>query len=459
MSTEERKLLIVEDDIGLQKQLKWCFDSYETFFASTRSEAIAQLRRHEPQVVLQDLGLPPDPAGVEEGMHTLQETLSLAPHTKVIVVTGNHDRASALRAISAGAYDFYQKPLDTDTLKLIVTRAFHIYAIEQENRELREAQLTSSVAGLIATDEAMIRVCRTIERVANTRACVLLSGESGTGKELLARALHEQSTRRRGPFIAVHCEAIPESVLAGELFGVVHNTKRGAATPNPFEVAHDGTLFLDEVGALPAALQARLLRFLQVSTGAVLRDPDELVPDVRLVCATTSSLAEAVSRGSFRQDLLSLVSEVMIDVPPLRERPGAVGLLAHAILSKYRGLQRRPHRRFSNDALVAMEAHDWPGNVRELENRLKTAMIVAEGSTITASDLNLDDKLESGLLLNLKEVRKRAERQAIIQALALVDGNISRTAELLGVSRPTLYDMMDRYAIAAGRDSSAHEGS
>jgi two-component system NtrC family response regulator len=451
VTDEKPKLLIVEDDVGLQKQLKWCFDEYEVLFAATRSEAIAQLRRHEPWVVLQDLGLPPDAEGVTEGMETLREILSMSPDTKVIVVTGNHDRDNAVRAVSLGAYDFYQKPVDTDVLRLIVSRAFHIRALEEQNRLLREAQSMSAVDGLIATDEAMIKVCRMIEKVAPTDVSVLILGESGTGKELLARAVHNQSGRRNGRFVAINCAAIPEQLLESELFGYERGAFTGAVkqTIGKVEMADGGTLFLDEIGDMPIALQGKLLRFLQNHVIERIGGRQEIPVNVRIVCATNRDLQALIAEQQFRQDLYFRISEVTVSVPPLRARRGGPTVLAHAMLRKFSGLKGKPKRGFSEEALAALEAYDWPGNVRELENRVKRALIMSEGLLITPEDLGLKEAVPGESLFNLKEVRARAERQAIQQALAITDRNLSRTAELLGISRPTLYDLLNKYGIRA----------
>jgi two-component system, NtrC family, response regulator len=449
VTEDKQRLLIVEDDLGLQKQLKWCFDEHEVLFASTRAEALTQLRRFEPGVVLQDLGLPPDPEGVAEGMQTLREILSLAPQTKVIVVTGNNDRDNAVRAVSLGAYDFYQKPVDTDVLRLIVSRAFHIHALEEQNRQLREAQANLPFEGLIANDDAMLKVCRMVEKVAPTDVSVLILGESGTGKELIARAVHTQSSRKDGRFVAINCAAIPEQLLESELFGHEKGAFTGAVkqTIGKVEVANGGTLFLDEVGDMPLPLQAKLLRFLQNRVIERVGGRQEIPVNVRVVCATNKDLQSLIAEQRFREDLFFRISEVAIHVPPLRERRGASTVLAHAMLRKFGGLHARPKRGFTEDAVAALEAYSWPGNVRELENRVKTAMIMGEGQLLSAEDLNLKEAGDGELLFNLKEVRTRAERQAIRQALAITEGNISRTSELLGVSRPTLYDLMEKYGI------------
>ncbi|HKE96642.1 MAG TPA: PEP-CTERM-box response regulator transcription factor [Povalibacter sp.] len=452
MNETKPRLLIVEDDAGLQRQLKWCFDDHEVLMAATRSEALAQLRRFEPSVVLQDLGLPPDPEGVTEGMTTLKEILSIAPQTKVIVVTGNHDRDNAVRAVSLGAYDFYQKPVDTDVLRLIVSRAFNMHALEEQNRQLREAQYTAPFEGLIATDEAMLRVCRMVEKVAPADVSALVLGESGTGKELLARAIHNQSTRRDGRFVAINCAAIPEQLLESELFGHEKGAFTGAVkqTIGKIELADNGTLFLDEIGDMPLQLQAKLLRFLQNRVIERVGGRQEIPVNVRVVCATNKDLQALIAEQQFRQDLYFRISEVTIMVPPLRERPGGAVVLAHAMLRKFGGVHGRPKRGFTEEATTALEAYSWPGNVRELENKVKTALIMADGPLISAADLGLTPGAANSMMFNLREVRARAERQAINQVLAIVDGNISRAAELLGMTRPTLYDLLDRYGMRQG---------
>ncbi len=449
MTDTKPKLLIVEDDVGLQKQLRWCFDEYEVLIAASRSDAIAQARRFEPAVVLQDLGLPPDAEGVTEGMATLKEMLSLAPQTKVIVITGNHDRDNAVRAIAQGAYDFCQKPVDTEMLRLIVSRAFHIHGLEEQNRQLRELQLTSPFEGFVATDESMLKVCRLIERVAPADVSVLILGESGTGKELLARAVHTQSDRKGARFVAINCAAIPEQLLESELFGHERGAFTGAVkqTLGKVEMADGGTLFLDEIGDMPLSLQAKLLRFLQNRVIERVGGRTEIPVNVRVVCATNKDLQVMIGEQTFRQDLYFRIGEVTVNVPPLRDRRGGATVLAHALLRKYAGAHGRPKRGFSDDAITGLERYAWPGTVRELENKVKTAVIIADGAILTAEDLGLKPGAANEVFYNLKEVRTRAERQAILQALSITDGNMSRTAELLGVSRPTLYDLMEKFGM------------
>jgi two-component system NtrC family response regulator len=447
VSEDKPRLLIVEDDTGLQKQLKWCFDSHEVLLAGSRSEAIAMMRRFEPRVVLQDLGLPPDAEGVSEGMATLQELLQLEPHAKIIVVTGRADRESAVKAVALGAWDFYSKPVDIDVLKLIVQRAFHISGLEAENLRLREAALASPLEGIIATDESMQKVCRIIEKVAPSDVSVLLLGESGTGKELVARAIHARSDRKNKRFVAINCAAIPEQLLESELFGFEKGAFTGAVkqTIGKIEGAEGGTLFLDEIGDMPLQLQAKLLRFLQNRVIERVGGRQEIPVDVRVVCATNQDLAALISVQRFRQDLYYRISEVTVKLPPLRQRPGDAVVLAQAFLRRLAAQQPRTPRGFTEEALVAIRRHEWPGNVRELENKVKAASIMSSGPLITADDLGLGENTGQFAFLNLKAVRSQAERQAVLQALSQVSGNVSQAAELLGVTRPTLYDLMDRY--------------
>ncbi len=443
-------VLVVEDDPGLSKQLKWSLEAYDTVFAGNRADAIAQLRRHEPPVVLLDLGLPPDAEGVSEGFETLRETLSLAPATKVIVVTGNADRDNALKAVRFGAFDFYQKPVDSDVLRLLVERAVRMAALERENRRLAMLPERTPIAGIIAADESMLKLCRTIEKIAPTDISVLLLGESGTGKELLARALHDLSERRKHRFVAINCAAIPENLLESELFGHERGAFTGAhkQTIGKVEVASGGTLFLDEIGDMPMALQGKLLRFLQSRVLERIGGRQEIPVDVRVVCATNRNPKEMIAEQRFREDLFYRVSEVSLEVPPLRQRGGDVIVLAQAFLNRHAREFDRLVRGFTPDALVAIEHHAWPGNVRELENRIKSAVIMSEAKLLTAADLELAARDADDSFFTLREVRAAAERKAVLHALAVSDGNVSAAAARLGISRPTLYDLMQRLEIS-----------
>ncbi len=449
MRTTKPFLLIVEDDPGLQNQLKWCFDGYEVLIAEDRDSALVAVRRHEPPVVLQDLGLPPDPQGVSEGLSTLQEILKVAPGTKVIVVTGQLDHANAVRAVGLGAVDFYQKPVDTDILRLIVDRAFYIHGLEEQNRALRRVQGSQPLAGILATSDAMLRVCRTVEKVAPTQATTLLLGESGTGKELLARALHALSPRADRAFVAINCAAIPDTLLEAELFGHEKGAFTGALkqTPGKFELANGGTLFLDEIGDMPLALQAKLLRFLQERAVERIGGRESIPVDVRVVCASNKDVEKQIARGEFREDLYYRISEVTIRIPPLRERPGDAVLIGQATMERRAREHGRAFKGFTPEALKAIQAYPWPGNIRELENRINGAVIMAEGRYIGVEDLGIASDTERVRWLNLREVRSRAETEAVRQALAVTRGNLSRTAELLGVTRPTLYDLIHKLGI------------
>ena len=451
MTEKNQKLLVVEDDPGIQSQLKWCFEDHEVIFAGDRETAIAEIRRHEPPVVLQDLGLPPDAEGVSEGLATLEETLKIAPHTKVIVVTGNGDTDNAVRAVAAGAYDFYQKPIDTDVLLLLVQRAFHIYELEKQHRALLRSVGQSPLDGIIAMSSAMLKVCRLIEKVAPTNATTLLLGESGTGKELLARALHNLSPRAEQRFVAINCAAIPENLLESELFGYEKGAFTGATkrTEGKIEYADGGTLFLDEIGDMPLQLQAKLLRFLQERVVERIGGRTEIPVDVRVVCATNQNLQQNIADGAFREDLFYRISEVTCNIPPLRERDDDPIVLARSFLQKFAQRHGRSVRGFTSEATRAIESYDWPGNVRELENKINGAIIMAEGKQVDASDLGLIMPDESEKQpLNLRAVRQEAELRALRQALAKTDGNISKAAELLGITRPTFYDLMQRHGMS-----------
>jgi two-component system NtrC family response regulator len=445
------KLLIIEDDPGLQKQLRWSLDAYEVAVAGDREAALAQIRRHEPAVVTMDLGLPPDPDGSTEGLATLQQILALAPDTRVIVLTGNQDHNNAVKAIGMGAYDFHQKPVDPEVLNLVIQRAFFLHNLQQENRRMQQSQADSPLAGVISRDPGMLKVCRTIEKVAPTSASVMLLGESGTGKEVLARAVHALSPRSKGRFMAINCAAIPENLLESELFGYEKGAFTGAAkqTKGKVELAHGGTFFLDEVGDLPMPLQAKLLRFLQERVIERIGGHEEIAVDVRIVCATHQRLKELCTQGRFREDLYYRLSEIVVNIPPMRQREGDAALLAHHFKNKFCAQESRSSLHFSPDALAAIEAYAWPGNVREMENCIKRAVIMADGNTIVADDLGLPDSGAEEEPLNLRQVRDEAEYKAIVKALARADGNILKASEMLGISRPTMYDLMGRHGIKA----------
>jgi two-component system, NtrC family, response regulator len=447
----ETPLLIVEDDLALQKQIKWSLDRFASVTAADRESALLQLRRHQPAVVTMDLGLPPDPDSVSEGFRLLEQILDAEPSTKVIVLTGQNDNANALRAVAMGAYDFLAKPFEPDLLNLVVERALRMAELQAENRRLQALQQPDAMAGLVTRDAEMLRVCRTIERVASSDATVLLLGESGTGKEVLAQGLHAASGRA-GRFVAINCAAIPETLLESELFGYEKGafTGAGKTTPGKIETADKGTLMLDEIGDLPHPLQAKLLRFLQQRTVERLGGRAEIPVDVRVVCATHQDLKGLIAQGRFREDLYYRLAEIVVNIPPLRARTGDAVLLAHAFLRRF-GQDMRRSLSFSEDGLQAIEAHDWPGNVRELLNAVKRASIMSDTDRLGAEDLGLPSPpREEGARsseLDLRTVREAAERAAIVAALARTNSNIVKASELLGVSRPTLYDLMKKLAI------------
>ena len=450
------KLLIVEDDPGLQAQLKWAYEDFDVVIAGDRAAALAALRSEEPAVVTLDLGLPPDPDGVSEGFAVLDAIMELKPDTKVIVATGHGARESALTAIERGAYDFYAKPIDIDSLGLIVRRALGLHTIEAENRRLAsQAGEERRVLGSLITDAPeMVKVARTIERVARTTASVMLLGASGTGKELLARGLHDASDRGEGAFVAINCAAIPENLLESELFGHEKGAFTGAARTmeGKIELAAGGTLFLDEVGDIPLPLQVKLLRFLQERTIERVGGRKAIAVDTRIVCATHQDLEAMIAEGTFREDLFYRLAEIVVRIPPLAERTGDPVLLAKYFLSRFAREMNPQVKGFAPDALAAIDSHGWPGNVRELENRVKRAVIMADGRLIGTDDLDLDSgggDDEAADALNLKAAREQSDRKLIRHALARSEGNISGTARMLGISRPTLYDLLKQYDLHA----------
>jgi two-component system, NtrC family, response regulator len=451
MSAAKPCLLIVEDDEGLQRQLRWAYDDYEVVSAMDRISAIDALRHYEPAVVTLDLGLPPDADGTSEGFATLAQILALKPDTKVIVASGHGARESALKAIGGGAYDFYQKPVDIDELGLIVQRAFQLHALEQENVRLAQSGgvAVDALGGIITNAPEMLKVARTIERVAPADVSVMLLGASGTGKELLARGLHQSSPRRNGAFVAINCAAIPENLLEAELFGYEKGAFTGAikTTEGKIELAAGGTLFLDEVGDIPLPLQVKLLRFLQERVIERIGGRKAIPIDTRIVCATHQNLEDMIAETRFREDLYYRLAEIVIRIPSLAERHGDVTLLARHFAQRFARSLNPQVRGLSPDALATLNDWKWPGNVRELENRIKRAVIMADGRLITAADLDLGAPREEIEFLNLKAARETADRKAIRQALARTENNISNTAKLLGVSRPTLYDLLKQYGL------------
>ncbi len=439
--------MIIEDDEGLQRQYKWNFENYETLIAGDRESAIALLKNNAPSVVLLDLGLPPDPDGTTEGFMALNEILSINPMTKIIVASGHEARESAINAISNGAYDFYQKPVDADEIGLIVERAFKLYDLECENRELQQKQYSTRLPELVTASDAMEKVCGIIERVAPTAVSVLLLGASGTGKELLARALHNLSDRRDQPFVAINCGAIPENLIESELFGFEKGAFTGAVkqVKGKIESAEGGTLFLDEIGDLPLPLQVKLLRFLQERVIERIGGRQEISVDVRVISATHQALDQYINDGRFREDLYYRLSEIVVNIPDLKDRDGDALLLAHNFLNKFAREFDKPTKSFDRNVTRAIASYDWPGNVRELENRIKRAVIMSDGRKITLNDLEIEYSEDHIETLNLKEIREKNDKAAIVKALSLSNGNISETARLLGISRPTFYGLVKQY--------------
>lgn len=446
-----RRLLIVEDDPGLQSQMRWCFsENLEVSVASDRDSALTALRRDEPDVVTLDLGLPPDPGGATEGFSLLEEILRLAPMTKVIVVTGREDKENAVKAIGMGASDFYQKPLDADILTFVVNRAFRLAELERENQDLARQRNGTNIKGIVAASPQMLSICRTLEKVAPTDVTTLITGETGTGKELLARAIHDLSHRSCKPFAAINCAAIPENLLESELFGFEKGSFTGATQTKKgkIESANGGTLFLDEIGDMPMALQAKLLRFLQERVVDRVGSVNPIPVDVRVVCATHRDVRQLINSGEFREDLYYRISEITLDVPAVREREGDALVIAQSLLKSLGKHMDRPNLAFTEDAINAITGYSWPGNVREMINKVKRATIMADGKRVTAEDLELPiSESRTDTQLNLRQVREVAERQAIIQALRTCNFNMAQASRLLGITRPTLYNLTDKYRI------------
>ena len=448
-----RKLLILADDRALQGELETIFADLEVTASEISEQALALVRRIEPDVVLFDLGRAREPSGAAQSLELLREILRLAPDTRIVAMTERDARELAVAAVGLGAADFYHKPLAAPVLSIVVRRAFRMRELEEENWRLRERSGAMALEGIIGVSDAMRSLCRAIEKVAPTSATVLLLGESGTGKELLARALHRLSARSHRQFAAINCAAIPDTLLESELFGYEKGAFTGAdkRTPGRLESANGGTVFLDEIGEMPVSLQVKLLRFLQERSVERIGGRTSIPLDLRIVCASNRDLESMIGSGGFRDDLFYRISEVMVRVPPLRERQGDSLLLAQFLVQQMAERFEKPTRSLAPDAIRAIQTHRWPGNVRELENRIKGAVIMAEGTVVTASDLGLHDPSENLEYLNLRVARQRAEVQAVRQALAIARGNLSRAADLLGVTRPTVYDLLERHHIDAGQ--------
>jgi two-component system NtrC family response regulator len=441
------KVLVVEDDLGIQKQLKWGLSEYSLVFAANRSEAIAAARRYEPTVITLDLGLPPDPDNASEGLKTLQELLQLLPHSKIIVITGNDDKKVALQSIELGAHDFYEKPIDIDILKVMIARASNLANLELENERLKENSLDQH--GFVGVSPKVAEIRRMVEKIANTNIRTLILGESGTGKEVIARAIHQRGDREGKPFIAINCASIPENLLESELFGFEKGAFTGAhkSTIGKIEQANGGTLFLDEIGDMPFGLQAKLLRFLQESVIERIGGRREIKVDVKVICATHQDLPQMMSEKRFRDDLYYRVSEIVIHSPALREREEDVILLAKFFLEQYTGGSRSKVQGFSESAIESLMGYAWPGNIRELQNKIKSALIMCDGKQLTEQDLMMPASAQE-VSINLRKIREDAEKSAINKALVLSDGNMTHTAQLLGVARPTLYSLMEKYELS-----------
>ncbi len=459
------KLLLVDDDPGILRTLRWSFDNFDVITASDRGEAIQAVRDYRPPVVTLDLGLPPDPDSPREGLEALAEILTMAPRTKVIVVTGQDERENAVEAVGLGAYDFYHKPIDADVLSLIVGRAFQLTELEGENRRLKQTMKTP-LAGVISASAAMLKVCRTIEKVAPTDMNVLLLGESGTGKEVLARAVHRASPRHDQPFVAINCAAIPENLLESELFGHEKGAFTGAhrQVKGKVETASGGTLFLDEIGDMPISLQAKLLRFLEERIIERVGGRNSIPVDVRVMAATNQDLQNRIAEQAFREDLFYRLSTISVDIPPLRDREDDAVILASYFIDGWASDNGKKVPKLSGEAISAIRDYRWPGNVRELENKVKRALVLADGPFITADDLNLPtsetttctvngadisepDAVNGGSYLTLKEIRTRAEKEALIDLLAATGGNLTEVARILDVSRPTVYNLMNQHGL------------
>lgn len=444
-------LLLVDDDEEIRTQMKWALSKdYEVVLAEDRAHAVACFREKPPKAVLLDLGLPPHPNEPREGMATLEELLAINPHAKIIVISGQGEKQNALQAIGEGAYDFLCKPVQMEELVVILKRAIYVAQIEQEYHQLRRQLSTDTFEGMLGTSPQMLEVFGAIRKVATTDAPVLILGESGTGKELAARAIHQRSPRKDGPFIPINCGAIPDALLESELFGHEKGAFTGAHVQRQgrIETAVGGTLFLDEIGELPLTLQVKILRFLQEQTIERIGGRTKIQIDTRVVAATNTDLANAMKKGEFREDLYYRLAVVVVKLPPLRERAQDVPLLAQAFLARFAMENHKVMPRFGQDALRSLQQHPWPGNVRELENRVKRAVIMAEGTLVNPADLELAGAPLAGIPnRTLKDARDALDLEMVQQALDRNRGKISRAAADLGISRPTLYELMEKLGI------------
>lgn len=443
------RLLIVDDDDEIRTQMKWALNKdYQIFLAQDRVRAIDAFTEHRPQVVLLDLGLPPHPGTPEEGMAVLSELVARDRFAKIIIVSGQAEKTNALQAIGAGAYDFLTKPVELEELKIILRRTFHVAGLERDYRKLQAQLQTETFEGLLGASHQIQRVFASVRKVATTNAPVLVLGESGTGKEMLAQAIHRRSSRKDGPFVAINCSAIPETLLESELFGHEKGSFTGAHIQRNgrIEAASGGTLFLDEIGEIPQQIQVKLLRFLQEQRIERVGGRQEIQVDTRVIAATNADLKKAIGTERFREDLYYRLAVVVIHLPPLRDREGDVRLLAHEFLRRSAVANEKEGISFSQDALRAIQAHSWPGNVRELENRIKRAVIMAEGKRVSAADLELESPSRT-VNLNLKEAREAVEREVVQRALRKHGGKIAPAAAEMGISRPTLYELMEKLGI------------
>lgn len=450
------KLLIVDDNEDIRKQLKWGLGKeYQIIPAADVADALALFNKHRPLVVTLDLGLPPFIETSDEGFRCLKEMLTIDPSVKIIVISGNDERVNALQAVEMGAYDFIQKPVVLDELRVILSRAFHLHSLENENKRLQVELKNRSgdFGGILGQCPEMINVFSMIRKIAASDVSVMINGESGTGKELVARAIHASSLRKQGPFIPINCGAIPDTLIESELFGHEKGAFTGAMTKvqGKFEYADKGTLFLDEIGELPPPLQVKLLRFLQEKVVQRVGGREDISVDARIIAATNIDISKAMTEGSFREDLYYRISVVTVDLPPLRKRGDDITLLATLFLRRFSDDLHKKVRGYSPAALDSLRKYPWPGNVRELENKVQRAVLMATGHLIEPDDLgfskNHDNSDSNSSILTLREAREQLEVSLIRNALATNAGNVAKAADDLGVSRPTLYDLIKKFNI------------
>ena len=444
-------LLIIDDDDDIRTQMRWALaQDYEVYEAGDRASALEVFDARRPPLVTLDLGLPPKTQDVEEGFLLLDAMLSRQAGAKVVVITGQDEKRHALEAIGRGAYDFFPKPIAIDELKVVLKRGLQLYLLERERDELQKRLAGESFEGLLGTSPRMQDVFTAIRRVATTDVSVLVNGESGTGKELVARAIHRLSDRRSAPFVVINCGAIPENLLESELFGHEKGAFTGAHMQRRgrIELAQDGTLLLDEIGELSAPLQVKLLRFLQEKTIERVGGRKETVVDARVMAATNVDLKQAMTDGRFREDLYYRLAVVTVVLPPLRDRGDDVLVLATAFLQRFSAEHKKKIAGFSRDAQKSIMTHRWPGNVRELENRIKRAVIMTEGTSVTPDDLELSHAGEGAPVTSLRQARETLERDLIQKALSRNRGNVTQTASDLGISRPSLYELIEKLGIS-----------